>query len=64
MSTSARNVRSIKDPAAFRAYMESLGVTIPCDDEVRSGPDSPLAQPLPVNDKVIGNRFAILPMEG
>jgi NADPH2 dehydrogenase len=64
VSTSARNVRGIKDAAEFRAYVESLGVTIPCDDEVASGPDAPLAQPLCVHDKVIGNRFAILPMEG
>jgi NADPH2 dehydrogenase len=64
VSTSARNVRGIKDAAEFRAYVESLGVTIPCDDEVTSGPDAPLAQPLRVHDKVIGNRFAILPMEG
>jgi 2,4-dienoyl-CoA reductase-like NADH-dependent reductase (Old Yellow Enzyme family) len=44
--------------------MASLGVAIPCDDEVSAGPDAPLAQPLRVHDKVIGNRFAILPMEG
>src|SRR5262249_12427623 len=32
--------------------------------EVASGPGAPLAQPLSVHDRVIGNRFAILPMEG
>jgi NADPH2 dehydrogenase len=64
VSTTQRNVRSLKDPAALRASLESLGLTLPCDDDVRSGPDSPLAQPLAVHEKVAGNRFAILPMEG
>ena len=64
MSTTKRNVRSLKDAAALRGYLESLGIELPFDDEVRWGPDSPLARPLVVHDKVVGNRFAILPMEG
>ena len=64
MSTAKRNVRSLKEPAAFRAYLDSLGLALPFDDDVQSGPDSPLAQPLSVHDRTIGNRFAILPMEG
>ena len=31
---------------------------------MQSGPDSPLAQPLTLHGRTIGNRFAILPMEG
>jgi NADPH2 dehydrogenase len=64
VSTVRRNVRGIKEPADFRAYLDSLGLSLPFDDEVLSGPGSPLAQPLHLGDRVIGNRFAILPMEG
>jgi len=64
VSTTKRNVRGLKDPSALRAYLESLGLTLPFDDVVRSGPDSPLARSLTVHDRVVGNRFAILPMEG
>ena len=31
---------------------------------MQSGPESPLAQPLDLHGRTIGNRFAILPMEG
>ena len=64
MSTSKRNVRSLKDAAAFRAYLEATGIRLPFDDVVRSGPGSPLAQPFDVGGHRVGNRFAILPMEG
>ena len=64
MSTSKRNVRSLKDAAAFRAYLEATGIRLPFDDVVGSGPGSPLAQPFDVGGHRVGNRFAILPMEG
>jgi NADPH2 dehydrogenase len=64
MTATQRNVRGIKDPAEFRAYLEALGLTLPLDDEIIPGPASPLAQPLMVNGRAVGNRFAILPMEG
>ncbi len=64
VSTSKRNVRSLKDAAAFRAYLEATGITLPFDDVVDSGPGSPLAQPFEVGGHRVGNRFAILPMEG
>ncbi|MEO2045850.1 MAG: NADH:flavin oxidoreductase [Pirellulales bacterium] len=62
-------VSSLKSPAALRERMEQLGVALPVDDVVQSGPESPLAQPL-LSPSVsggtytIGNRFCILPMEG
>ena len=34
------------------------------DAVVQSGPQAPLAQPLPLRRKTVGNRWAILPMEG
>ena len=64
MSTSKRNVRTLKDAAAFRAYLEATGIRLPFDDAVSSGPASPLAQPFDVGGHRVGNRFAILPMEG
>jgi NADPH2 dehydrogenase len=48
----------------FRSHMASLGLDMPCDERVGSGPDSPLAQPLAVDGMTIGNRFGIHPMEG
>jgi NADPH2 dehydrogenase len=58
-------IASFKTPAALRAYLARIGVDLPCDDQVASGPASPLAQPyrLP-NGFVVGNRFCVLPMEG
>jgi NADPH2 dehydrogenase len=64
MSATTRNVRSLKDPAAFRAYLTALGLTLPLDDEIVPGPASPLARPFTVHGRAVGNRFAILPMEG
>jgi NADPH2 dehydrogenase len=58
-------IASFKTPAALRAHVAQIGVDLPCDDQVVSGPASPLAQPyrLP-NGFVVGNRFCVLPMEG
>src|SRR5882672_10045171 len=60
-------IPSLKTVDAFRRHVASLGVTLPCDDEIRTGPESPLARPvagLLVNGKRVGNRWAIHPMEG
>ena len=59
-----RNIGRFQDVDALRAYVESLGLELPVDDEVRSGPDAPLGRPLEVFGRTVGNRFAILPMEG
>jgi len=59
-----RNIGRFQDASSLRAYVESLGLELPLDDEVRSGPDSPLGRPLEVFGRTVGNRFAILPMEG
>jgi len=61
---SIRNVRAIKESADFIDYLNSIGAAIPFDEEVKSGPDAPLARSYVLNGKVVGNRFAILPMEG
>jgi len=59
-----RNVGAIKKLSDFRSYLDLIGVSLPFDEEVKSGADSPLARPFAVEDRVIGNRFAILPLEG
>jgi 2,4-dienoyl-CoA reductase-like NADH-dependent reductase (Old Yellow Enzyme family) len=59
-----RRMASLKTAADFREYQRQLGIQIPFEEELLSGPTSPLAQPLRLDDFTIGNRFAILPMEG
>ena len=59
-----RNIGRLKDAASLLRYCESLDLELPFDEEVRSGPESPLAQPLTLKGRTVGNRFAILPMEG
>lgn len=56
---------TIKSPADFRAQCASLGIDIPCDDDLMTS-DSPLGRPADVviNGKRPGNRIVIHPMEG
>jgi len=54
----------IRGAAEFREALALVGVSIPCDDVVASGDDSPFARPLHVGDVKLGNRFAVHPMEG
>jgi 2,4-dienoyl-CoA reductase-like NADH-dependent reductase (Old Yellow Enzyme family) len=58
------HVGSLPDGAAFKRHLDASGITIPCDEHVLAGAQSPLAQPLNLNGINIGNRFAIHPMEG
>ena len=57
-------IKSLQTTAGLRANLERLGLAMPCDDRVESGPDSPLGARLRVEPFTIGNRFAIQPMEG
>jgi len=60
-------IPSLKTVADFRAHVESLGIDLPCDEEIATGAQSPLARPvegLSFNGKRIGNRIAVQPMEG
>lgn len=57
-------VGSLRDVSAFQSHLRELGITIPCDNELLSGSDSPLSQPFRLKRFEIGNRFAIQPMEG
>lgn len=57
-------VASFKTPEAFAAHLASCGADLPFDPVVESGPSAPLAQRLRHAGLEVGNRFAILPMEG
>lgn len=57
-------IGGIRTVAEFKAHLEKLHLSIPCDLELKTGADSPLAQPLEFNGRKIGNRFCIHPMEG
>jgi NADPH2 dehydrogenase len=55
---------SVKDVSRFQEHLRSLQLTIPCDDAVVSGTDSPLRLPIERGGMRIGNRIAVQPMEG
>ena len=55
---------SLDGVAGFRDYMKRLGLDMPCDDIVMSGPASPLGAPLEFDGMSIGNRIGTQPMEG
>src|SRR5690349_9391543 len=55
---------SLEGLTGFRNYMAELGLDMPCDDIVKSGPDSPLGAPLEFDGMTIGHRLGINPMEG
>ena len=59
-------IPSLKTANAFQQHVESLGLDIPCEDEI-AREDSPIGQSLQgleINGKIIGNRVAVHPMEG
>jgi 2,4-dienoyl-CoA reductase-like NADH-dependent reductase (Old Yellow Enzyme family) len=60
-------VPSLKTVEDFRRHVASLGIELPCEDQIATGNASPLVQPVgqtAINGKKIGNRWAIQPMEG
>ncbi len=57
-------VAGFKTHAEFTHHLGELNLDLPCEENLESGGDSLLAQPLKVHDFKIGNRFSILPMEG
>ncbi len=61
---SYRRIAQLRNADQLRAHLDELGIDIGFDETVESGPESPLAQPLRVYNRTIGNRFCVLPMEG
>ncbi len=55
-------ISSLKTVEDFLRRLAALGVAMPFDADLR--PDGPLAQPIAVDGRTVGNRFCILPMEG
>jgi len=55
---------SVRDVNRFQEHLHSLKLTIPCDDTLLSGADSPLRLPIERGGIRIGNRIAVQPMEG
>ncbi len=54
----------LKTVDAFQKRLQALGLELPCDQDILTASESPLAQPFPFTPAPIGNRFAIHPMEG
>src|SRR5690554_6092995 len=59
-----RRVATLRSSDSFQAHCRAMGAELPCDTEMVRGKDAPLAQPLVHQGRSIGNRFAVLPMEG
>ena len=57
-------IASFKTADQFRALLEQLGLDLPLDEIMESGPGSPLAQPIIAGGLRMRNRFCVLPMEG
>jgi 2,4-dienoyl-CoA reductase-like NADH-dependent reductase (Old Yellow Enzyme family) len=57
-------VATLKTASEFRGRLDTLGIDLPFDEVVTTGADAPLARPLRRPTGTVGNRFAILPMEG
>jgi 2,4-dienoyl-CoA reductase-like NADH-dependent reductase (Old Yellow Enzyme family) len=59
-----KRIAQLRTPDALRDHLARIGASIPFDEALEHGADSPLAQPCTVGGLTIGNRFAVLPMEG
>jgi 2,4-dienoyl-CoA reductase-like NADH-dependent reductase (Old Yellow Enzyme family) len=57
-------VSALRTAEQFSSRLQQLGIDLPFDEELQSGPASVLAQPLNSVCGRIGNRWCILPMEG
>ncbi|MEC9091472.1 MAG: NADH:flavin oxidoreductase [Planctomycetota bacterium] len=56
-------ITKLKTPEQFSARLDELGISIPFDPEMDHQKTS-LGKPFDLQGKSVGNRFAILPMEG
>ncbi len=62
---SYRRVAMLKTPTAFREHVTELGIDLPFDEKMETGPDAPLARPYTLpGGFTVGNRLCVLPMEG
>ncbi len=63
-SSTYSRVAQLRTAAEFRAYLAKVGAALDFDEQMQSGPSSPLAQSIQTDCGLAGNRWAILPMEG
>ncbi len=59
-----RRIAQLRTFEQFTEHLRDLGIGLPVDEMVQSGSAAPLAQPLDIYGRTIGNRFSVLPMEG
>jgi NADPH2 dehydrogenase len=60
-----KRIAQLKTYADFQSYLSSLETTLPMDEHLITGDDSPFGEKYVLRSgKTIGNRFSILPMEG
>src|SRR5260370_18071372 len=64
MSLPILRLGAVKEVSRFEQHLRMLGLNLPCDSEVLSGPESPLLQPLSRGEINLANRIAVHPMEG
>jgi 2,4-dienoyl-CoA reductase-like NADH-dependent reductase (Old Yellow Enzyme family) len=57
-------VAALKSVGAFRAHLARLPLPVDCDEALLPPGQSPLAQPIEIAGRRVGNRFAMQPMEG
>jgi len=57
-------IATLKTPELFQAHLDRLQIRLPFEPVLEHGPESPLGKPVRHQNRVIGNRFCILPMEG
>jgi 2,4-dienoyl-CoA reductase-like NADH-dependent reductase (Old Yellow Enzyme family) len=58
-------VAQLRTVEAFRLRLSELGVELPVDDAIQTAADgSPLAEPITIAGRRVGNRWCIHPMEG
>ncbi len=61
---SYRRIAQLRTAEQFASHLEAIGCELPFDKMVEHGANSPLAANTFIHGKRVGNRFAILPMEG
>ncbi len=63
-ATHYTRIAQLRTAEALAARLEALGIELPFDPELETGAGAALAKTYTVHGRIIGNRFAILPMEG
>lgn len=57
-------IAAFKTVEAFRAHVATLSIPLACDETLLPPAESPLAQPITIYGRRVGNRFVAHPMEG